>query len=162
MEVEKDTSLLGELFNGLDNNDPIIRMRSADVIEKVTQNNPELLSGFKAKIISILASAEQQEVCWHIAQIVPRLKYTEDEEKSILKSLKKYLTHRRKIVRVSAMESLVNFAERNNFILNEVVEIINEQMINGSPAIKSRGRKLLQRIERGINGKEKEKQHQRK
>lgn len=153
LEVEKDPTLLEEMFNGLDSHDPIIRMRSADVIEKVTQNNPDLLLRFKEKIISLLVSAEQQEICWHMAQIAPRLQYTEDEEKSVFESLKKYLTHKSKIVRVSAMESLVHFAERNNCILNEVAGILNKQTLTGSPAVKSRGRKLLQRIERLINGK---------
>ena len=43
-EIEKNASLFETVFRGLYDNDPIVRMRSADVIEKVTQNKPELLS----------------------------------------------------------------------------------------------------------------------
>lgn len=150
LEVEENTSLLGELFNGLDDDDPVIRMRSADVIEKVTQKNPELLSGFKAKIISVLTSARQQEVCWHMAQIAPRLTYDVEEEEIIIASLKTYLTHKSRIVVVSAMESLVAFAEKNSSLLNEVEGFIKKQIRTGSPAVKSRGRKLLPRIEKRI------------
>jgi len=46
------------------------------------------------------------------------------------------------------MESLANIAERNRSILNEVIEIIKVQKATGSPALQSRGRKLLQRLER--------------
>ncbi len=147
-EVEIDESLFVELFNGIDEVDPVIRMRAADVIEKVTQKKPELLLGFTHKVISIMESSLQQEVCWHMAQIAPRLTCKEDEESKIINILKKYLLHKSKIVRVSAMESLVYFAERNNSIFDEILAIIQNQIDTGSPAVKSRGRKLLQRLER--------------
>ena len=147
-EVEKNPSLFEELFKGLYENDPIIRMRSADVIEKVSKKEPELLSGYTSKVIALMEASVQQEVCWHIAQIAPRLTHTDDEEKRIIKGLKKYLLHKSKIVRVSAMESLVDFAEKNKSIFDEVLGIIGAQIEHGSPAVKSRGRKLLQRIKR--------------
>jgi len=147
-EVEKNPALFEELFKGLYENDPIIRMRSADVIEKASKNEPALLSGYTSKVIALMESSVQQEVCWHMAQITPRLNHTDDEEGRIIKGLKKYLLHKSKIVRVSAMESLVDFAEKNKSILDEVLGIIKEQIEHGSPAVKSRGRKLLQRIKR--------------
>lgn len=68
-EVENKPALFESLFSGLFDDEPVVRMRSADVIEKVTKNNPELLSGYTSRVISILATAELQEVCWHMAQI---------------------------------------------------------------------------------------------
>ena len=146
LEVENNPVLFKTVFSGLFDTDPVVRMRSADVIEKVTQSKPALLSGYTSKIISILATAEQQEVCWHMAQIVPRLTCNESEENEIIESLKKYLLHKSKIVQVSAMESLAVIAERNNSILNEVVEIIVVHKATGSPAVQSRSRKLLKRL----------------
>ncbi len=147
-DIEKNVSLFETVFRGLYDSDPVVRMRSADVIEKVTQNKPELLTNHTSEVISILTTAEQQEVCWHMAQIAPRLAYSPNEENEIIKTLKRYLTHKSKIVRVSAMESLANIAERNPSILNEVIKIIKVQKASGSPAIQARGRKLLQRLER--------------
>lgn len=145
-EVEDNPALFESVFNGLTNDDPVIRMRAADVIEKVTQGKPELLFGYTSQVISILKVAEQQEVCWHMAQITPRLKCNELEETEITNSLKKYLLHKSKIVQVSAMESLATIAERNDSILNEVIEIINQHKKSGSPAVQSRGRKLINRL----------------
>jgi len=147
-EIEKNSALFGAMFSGLYDSDPVVRMRSSDVIEKVTKNKPELLSGYTSQVISILASAEQQEVCWHMAQVAPRLDCTVNEENEIIEALKMYLLHKSKIVIVSAMESLAIFAERNSSILYEVIEIIKVQKENGSPAVQSRGRKLLQRLKR--------------
>ncbi len=147
-DVEKDASLFEAVFRGLYDSDPIVRMRSADVIEKVTQIKPELLSNHTSEIISILTTAQQQEVCWHMAQIAPRLECSPDEENEIIKALKRYLTHKSKIVRVSALDALASIAERNHLILDEVIEIIKAQKATGSPALQSRSRKLLQRLER--------------
>jgi len=147
-DIEKNVSLFETVFRGLYDSAPIVRMRSADVIEKATQNKPELLSNYTSEVISILATAEQQEVCRHMAQIAPRLAYSPNEENEIIQALKRYLARKSKIVRVSAMESLANIAERNPSILNEVIEIIKVQKETGSPALQSRRRKLLQRLER--------------
>ncbi len=146
-EVEKNPSLFPELFNGLYENDSIIKMRTADVIEKVTRKKPVLLSGFNSKIISIMESSVQQEVCWHMAQIVSRLEYTDKEENEIIKALKNYLRHKSKIVRVSAMQALADLAEKNNLLITEIREIIKEQTTDGSPAVKSRGVKLLKQMQ---------------
>ena len=105
-EIEDNPSLFHEVFSGLSDNDPVVRMRSADVIEKVSKNRPELLSGYSSKVISTLGSVSQQEVCWHMAQITPRLEYTKRQEMQIIGSLKRLLSHKSKIVRVSAMDAL--------------------------------------------------------
>ena len=145
-DIEKNVSLFETVFKGLYDSDPLIRMRSADVIEKVTRKNPQLLSNHTSEVISILITADQQEVCWHMAQITPRLECSPSEENEIIEALKRYLTHKSKIVRVSAMESLANIAETNHSILNKVIEIIEVQKATGSPAIQARGRKLLKRL----------------
>jgi len=145
--VEDNPALFETIFSGLTDDDPIVRMRSADAIEKVTQNKPDLLSGYTSKVIAMLTTSNQQEVCWHMAQISPRLKYTPKEELEIVESLKECLRHNSKIVQVSAMESLATIAERNKSILTEVVELIEVQLKTGSPAVQSRGRKLLHRLE---------------
>lgn len=147
-EIENNFALFGPVFGGLYDSDPVVRMRSADAIEKVTKGKPELLSGYSSQIISILSSVEQQEVCWHMAQVAPRLEYTAEEEDQIIEILKRYLLHKSKIVRVSAMESLAIIAKKNCSILDEVIKTIIKQTENGSPAIQSRGRKLLQRLKR--------------
>lgn len=145
-EIKDNPLLFDSVFDGLTNDDPVVRMRAADAIEKVTQSKPELLSGYTSSVISLLNNSKQQEVCWHLAQIAPRLKYNESEEKEIIECLNSYLVHKSKIVQVSAMESLAILAERNKTLLNEVIRIITAHKATGSPAIQSRGLKLLKRL----------------
>ena len=145
-EVTHNPALFESVFNGMTHNDPVIRMRAADVIEKVTQSKPELLSGYTPKVISLLINSKQQELCWHLAQIVPRLRYNDLQEKEIIKCLTSYLLHKSKIVQVSAMEALAIIAQRNTALLNDVIDIIIKQKATGSPAVQSRARKLLHRL----------------
>ena len=83
-----------------------------------------------------------------MAQIVPRLECSPNEERKIIETLKNYLLHKSKIVRVSAMEALAEIAERNDKIMGEIIQIIKTQKDTGSPSLQSRGRKLLNRLER--------------
>jgi hypothetical protein len=59
------------LFDGMLSDDPIIRMRSADAVEKVTAQHPEYLQPYKNKLIHEVSRIDQQEVRWHVAQMVP-------------------------------------------------------------------------------------------
>ena len=144
--IEKNSTLFEKIFPGLYDTDPVVKARSADVIEKATLNKPELLSNHKQDIISILQDETQQEVCWHIAQIIPRLKVTPAMEKEIIAGLNKYLSHKSKIVRVCALEALTDLAQKNPVIVKAVINKIRFHVKTGSPAIQARGRKLLKRL----------------
>ena len=149
-EIANNPELFKIVFRGLYDDDPVVRMRAADAVEKASQKRPELLIGYSSRIISILESVDQQEVCWHMAQISPRLDLTQSEEKQIIDLLKRLLSHKSRIVRVSAMDAMATFAERDETIMDEVKEIIRAQMKSGVPSILSRGRKLLRRLERNV------------
>jgi hypothetical protein len=145
-DIKKNQSLFKEVFKGVYDDDPVIRMRSADVVEKITRENPGLLAGFEKAIIEDLSQIEQQEVCWHLALLLPRLSYTKTQEKEILEILKRYLAHKSKIVNVNAMEALAMLATKNTAILQDVKRIIKSKVASGSPAIQARGKKLLKRL----------------
>ncbi len=151
--IEENPIFMETVFPGLYDPDPVLRARAADVIEKATRKRPELLSGHKRELVSMLVNEKQQEVCWHIAQMIPRLKYTPEEEKVVLDALHNYLSHKSKIVRVSALEALTDLAQNNKSILKEVTKTIRFHVQTGSPAVQARGRKLLKRLKsRSIHG----------
>ena len=145
-DIQKNRSLFKEVFEGLYSDDQVVRMRSADVVEKISRQNPGLLAGFEKTIIKEPSQIEQQEVCWHVSLLLPRLSYTKAQEKEIFEILKGYLSHKSKIVNVNAMEALAMLATKNNTILRDVKQIIKLKVSSGSPAIQARGGKLLKRL----------------
>jgi hypothetical protein len=86
-DVIRDPSLFEPVFNGMLNDDPLIRMRSADAVEKISAKHPEYLQPYKEQLIKQVAKSEQQEVRWHVAQMIPYLDLTREEQTTVLEIL---------------------------------------------------------------------------
>jgi hypothetical protein len=118
-------------------------MRSADAVEKITAEHPEYLRPFKEKLIHQVARSEQQEVRWHVAQMVPRLDLSVEERELVVAILLDYLNDRSKIVKTFSMQALADLAEEDARLRDRLIPLFEELTETGSPAVKSRGRKLL-------------------
>jgi HEAT repeat protein len=145
-DVLADPGLFEELLQGMLHEDPGIRMRSADAVEKVTHLHPEYLHPHKDLLLTQIAKIEQQEVRWHVAQIIPRLDLTVPESEAAIEILKGYLEDDSRIVRTFAMDALAGFAERNPELQPWVLTLVEEMVEIGSPSMQARGRKLLARL----------------
>ncbi len=146
-DILNDPSLFKEVFEGMLNKDPVIRMRSADTIEKVSAKHPEYLQPFKSKLINQIPKIEQQEVRWHVAQMFSYIKTNKTECGKIIKILLSYIeTDESKIVKTFSMQTLADLAEKDEQIKPKIVNLIKEMIKNGSPAIISRGKKLLKQL----------------
>ncbi|MGH3140725.1 MAG: hypothetical protein ACRDQE_13420, partial [Gaiellales bacterium] len=80
-DVLADPSLFDLIFDAIASDDPLIAMRAADAVEKVTAVQPELLRPHKRRLLTELASIPQQEVRWHVAQMLPRLSLSARERR---------------------------------------------------------------------------------
>jgi hypothetical protein len=145
-EVFNDPSLLEVVFNGMLSDDPIIRMRSADAVEKITAKHPEYLQPYKKKLIQQVAEINQQEVRWHVAQMFPRLELSKEEQAVVVEILLDYLNDKSKIVKTFSMQALADFAERDASLRFKVIQLLEGLTRTGSPAMRSRGRKLLEEL----------------
>ncbi len=145
-EVLAEPSLFGPLFEGFFHSDPLIRMRSADAIEKITRQHPAYLQPYKTQLIGQVAQNDQQEVCWHVAQLFSRLELTPAERQAVLQILSTYLNHSSKIVKTCAMQALADLAEQDAALRPGIVARLETLITGGSPAMQSRGRKLLARL----------------
>jgi hypothetical protein len=141
--VLEQPELMKVLFQGIESTDPVLRMRCADFIEKITINRHELLVPYKKKLLQKLSKVEQQEVRWHVTPMLARLPLSQKEESSVLNILLGYTNDRSSIVKTMAMQSLADIACRNPRLLPEVKQHIEELIVIGTPAMKARGKKLL-------------------
>src|SRR5262249_29601027 len=71
--VSKNLAMFPELMKGLWSEDPLVRIRAADATEKITRSNPDLLRPYRRELLGLMAEAQQQELRWHLAAMVPRL-----------------------------------------------------------------------------------------
>jgi hypothetical protein len=147
-DVLKTPSMFGEVFDGMLNEDAIIRMRAADVVEKISAKFPEYLRPYKSRLIGQVARINQQEVRWHVAQMFSRLRLSVKERATVLEILFEYLNDESRIVKTFSMQALADLAERDSSLRLRILKLLEELTRTGSPAIKARGRKLLQRLKR--------------
>ena len=145
-DVINNAALFDSVFNGMLNDDPIVRMRAADAVEKVTGKHPEYLNPYKTVLIQQVAAIEQQEVRWHIAQMIPRLELSEEERTHVTEVLLGYLKDKSRIVQTFAMQALADLAEGDVSLAPQVIDLLEELIRAGSAAVKNRGRKLLEKL----------------
>jgi hypothetical protein len=118
-------------------------MRAADAAEKVTRKHRELLQPYKKELLGLMSEAQEQELRWHLAVMVPRLPLNAKEKHFVISSLNGYLEDRSSVVKTFALQGLADLAQAEPGLRPEVVEILREAARNGTPAMKARSRKLL-------------------
>ncbi len=142
-EVLNDNTLFHDLFEGLTDANPAVRMRSADALEKVTAQKPELLKPYKNKLIEIAKETTQQEVQWHIAQMFGTLKLEDGENVKVYKILNDYYqTSKSNIVKVMSLETMCHIAQSDEALKNNVEKILIGAIKHSSPSITARAKKL--------------------
>ncbi|MBZ5571083.1 MAG: hypothetical protein LAO09_04290 [Acidobacteriia bacterium] len=146
--VLKRPELFSQLLQGLWDSDLLIRMRAADAAEKVSLRRPELLQPFKAKLLRLLDQATQQELRWHLAQMVPRLRLSKRDRVRAVSVLQRQLSDQSSIVKTFAMQALVDLAIGDDALMAEVTKLLITLTKTGTAAMRARGRKLLRQLER--------------
>jgi hypothetical protein len=144
--VQKKPDLFKDLVGGLFDEDPVVRMRTADAMEKLSLENPQLLCPYKAELIGLARRTQQQELRWHAAQMIPRLKLTAKEEATVTEIFFDYLNDRSKIVVTFAMQALSDLALKKGAASDRVIRAVEKLTRTGSPAIQSRGKKLIEKL----------------
>jgi hypothetical protein len=141
--VSKEGRLFPKLIAGLWSAERLVRMRAADATEKVTRKHPELLVRYKKELLGLMNQAEEPELRWHLAAIVPRLSLNAKERMLIVAGLNSYLRDRSSIVRTFALQGLADLAHDDKETQAEVIEILRSSVKTGTAAMKARSRKLL-------------------
>jgi HEAT repeat protein len=145
-------ALFPRLMQGLWSSDPLIRMRAADAAEKVSSRRPDLLRPFKAKLLCLLDEATQQEVRWHLAQMIPRLRLSKKDRLRAASAFRLYLSDRSSIVKTSALQALADLAHTDDELMPEVKDLLTAVTKVGTAAMRARGRKLLRQLEHNPPG----------
>jgi hypothetical protein len=139
----RNPKVLPRILDLIVEGDPVVKMRAAHAIEKATAVRPELLQLYKKKLLNEVASVDQQEVRWHVAQMLPRLQLSTKERDLAVAILFEYLDDKSSIVRTFSMQALCDFALRDRRLQGRVVPVLEHLTATGTPGMRSRGRKLL-------------------
>ena len=136
----------GELLACLWDQDPIVRMRAADAAEKVTVVRSALLNPHKRELLGLLVEAEQIELRWHLALMVPRLALNRPERERAIAALQHYLDDRSSIVKTFALQGMADLAKQDGSLRELARRTLEESLRTGTAAMKARARKLLSEL----------------
>ena len=146
--VLRRPTLFPELMRGLWDSDPLIRMRAADAAEKVSLRRPDLLQPFKTKLLRLLDETTRQELRWHLAQMIPRLRLSKKDRMRAASVFRFHLGNQSSIVKTNAMQAMADLASIDDELLPEVKKLLTTLTEVGTAAMRARGRKLLRQLER--------------
>jgi hypothetical protein len=142
-EIKDDPDLFNKVFSGLYSENPGIRMRAADALEKASADNPSLLSGHKKALLGDVGASSQQEVQWHVAQMLPRCELAVSEKELAMDLMRHYFdTSKSNIVRVFALQAIHELADQDSRFKPTAALYIQRALKSNAPSLRSRGRRL--------------------
>ena len=100
----------------------------------------------KQELLGLLAEAEQIELRWHLALMVPRLTLSRPEIQRAAAALQRYLEDRSSIVKTFALQGLADLARQDASLRELAKRAIEESLRTGTAAMKARARKLLKEL----------------
>lgn len=139
--------LAKELADALTHDSDVVRMRAADALEKVAASNAAAVRPFRGRLVSLAARAAQQELRWHLAQILPRLGLTAAERARLVPVLRAWLADDSRIVQANALEALVVLALEDAALRPDVEKLVRARAKDGPPSLQARARRLARRLE---------------
>lgn len=148
--IKDDQKKYDLLFLGIFSNDPVIRARSSDAIEKISKNYSHLLLKHKSKIIKNIDTFTQKELKWHIIMILSYMNYNGQEIEFISDKLIYWFndkTEDNMIVKVNCLQALFDLAVRYPVLKKKLIRLLNENENNANSSIKARVKKLLKHFE---------------
>ena len=134
------------LLDGMEGEDEVLRMRCADAAEKISISRPDWFVPLRSRLLRLARTSVQQELRWHIAQMLPRIGLDASQRDVAITILLEYLRDRSRIVTTSSMTSLFEFAREDPPLQRKLGPILERFLAHGSAAERSRAGRLLREL----------------
>lgn len=122
--------------------DPLIAMRAADALEKASRDAPHLLLAHKHDLLGDIAKNPQQEIRWHLLQMLPRLPLTPAERNQAFRIALESLGHGSNIVVADALSALFALSAGDPALRSEAERHADRLASSHSAAVRNRARRL--------------------
>ena len=142
-EIAREPSLVAPAVALMSDRDPLVRMRASDAVEKASRRRPDLLQPHKPFLLRLFDRCDQQEVQWHLLQLLPRLELTPEERVDVLSRAKERLASRSRIVAAEALSALFALSAHDPALRAAAVETARALPETAAPSLRARARRLL-------------------
>ena len=140
--VLANPTLASALVEGMNESDPLVRMRSADAFEKVTAERPQLSQKYRLKLLPLISAPQPKEVLWHLLQVAPRVKWAPQELSVVQAAVARAHLDSSGIVKACALQAEVELLAQSPERQSAVLALVRKSLASSVPAVRARARKL--------------------
>jgi hypothetical protein len=144
----KNPSGLSEVYDLFLDLDPVVAMRSSYVAMRVAEQNPDSVKPFTKDLLKNLESYTQQEVRWHIPQLLAHLDLTKTQKRRAYEVVMDWAeTDKSKIVGYYGFQAAADFAETDEVLLQDFIPRIRAANKTGAKSIQNRCKKIAKQLD---------------
>jgi hypothetical protein len=138
---------LTEIYSLFLDEDPVVAMRSSYVAMRVAEQKPESVKPFAKDLLKNLELYTQQEVRWHIPQLLVHLDLTKAQKKRAYEVIMDWAeTDKSKIVGYYGFQAAADFAETDADLLEDFIPRIRKANKAGAKSIQNRCKKIAKQL----------------
>lgn len=144
--LETQPGLVKVVLECLSSADEVLAMHAADCLEKYSRTQPENLQGHVSKLMKLMQVKPQQELRWHLAQILPRLELSSsDMETAILVWGNDFYNSKSSIVRTASLQAMADIVTKYPLAQSRFNDMLGFALEQGTAAMKARAKHLATR-----------------
>jgi hypothetical protein len=144
----KNPSGLSEVYDLFLDLDPVVAMRSSYIAMRVAEQNPDSVKPFTKDLLKNLDSYTQQEVRWHIPQLLVHLDLTKAQKRRAYEVVMDWAeTDKSKIVGYYGFQAAADFAETDEVLLQDFIPRIRAANKTGAKSIQNRCKKIAKQLD---------------
>jgi hypothetical protein len=151
MCVLESPRLVRQLIECLWDEDEGVAGRAADALETVVTESPRIVARWKDALLGRLVEAGPIKLRWHLGLVVTGMKLTRPECRRVYGVLQGWLDHKSSIVKTSAMQGIAELTRQDPSLKDEALDLLRALGRSGTPAMRARGRILIEQLEKGTD-----------
>ena len=143
----KAPSGLTDIYKLFLDEDPVVAMRASYVAMRVAEQKPDSVNPFAKELLKNLELYTQQEVRWHIPQLLVHLELTKAQKKRAYEVIMDWAeTDKSKIVGYYGFQAAADFAETDAKLLEDFIPRIRKANKTGAKSIQNRCKKIAKQL----------------
>ena len=143
----KNTAGLSVIYDLFLDEDPVVAMRASYVAMKVAEQKPDSVEPFAKDLLKNLNLYTQQEVRWHIPQLLAHLNLSLAQRRKAYEVLMQWSeTDKSKIVGYYSLQTAANFAETDDKLLQDFIPRLKKANKLGAKSIQNRCKKIAKQL----------------
>jgi len=142
----RHATVVPALVAALRSKPPLVRLRAADALEKISRRDAKPLASYRRQLTHAVTHTSDPVVRWNLIQVLPRITHDRVAMRRLSRRLEVwFLSDASAIVRVSALEAMVEFAKLNAALEPIAQRMVLEGLTSPIASVRARARRVHRR-----------------